>query len=174
MMLSRTVLENIDKSLDNYRHNYLINKFNNLNEASTKLIINHLITDVLGYSEIEDIRAESSVASGYMDYVIKLDDHELIVVEVKSIKTKLSNRHLSQAITYAAIAGLEWIILTNAGVLELYRVEFDKPMRVTKVFALNLARKSTFDTLALGYLTKRSVENGGLDKLWRLSQKQNH
>src|ERR1035438_195406 len=81
-----------------YKTHYLNKKLQNLDESSTRIIINHLLSDVLGYRELIDVKTEFPIQGGYIDYLIELNHKKKIVIEAKSINTKLSNKHLRQAI----------------------------------------------------------------------------
>src|ERR1039458_5762335 len=76
--------------LQSYRRNYLKNKFSALDESSTRIIVNHLLSDVLGYKELTDIKTEFPVSGGYIDYLIQANGKNIFIVEVKSISTRLS------------------------------------------------------------------------------------
>jgi hypothetical protein len=51
-----------------------------------------------------------------------------MLVEVKAVGIELQDRHVKQAIDYAANKGTEWAILTNGAVWRLYHVVFGKPI----------------------------------------------
>ena len=122
--------EQLYKSLKDYKKRYLRKKYAELDESATRLMINSLLTDVLGYTELEDIKTEYRIRGEYADYIIQLARKKHFVVEVKAVQLDLSEKHLRQSINYAANEGIDWIILTNGRQIELYKVIFGKPINI--------------------------------------------
>ncbi len=153
---------NLSRALNSYRVRYLNKQLENLDESSTRIIINHLLSDVLGYKELTDIKTEYPIRGGYIDYLIEINNKKLIVVEAKSIRVNLSTKHLKQAIYYAATVGADWIILTNARSLEIYKINYTKPLKVKKIFFIDFKKANPNTNYLTSYLTKRSVIRGDL------------
>jgi predicted type IV restriction endonuclease len=57
---------------------------------------------------------------------------------VKAISSNLNDKHLYQAVSYAANEGVEWVILTNGAEWRLYRVLFNKPVEHELIFEVSL------------------------------------
>ena len=148
-----------------YRRLYLKHKFSYLDESSTRIIVNHLLSDVLGFKELTDIKTEVPIAGGYIDYLVQVNGKNVFVVEVKAISAHLAARHLRQAVYYAVMVGAEWIILTNARNVELYRVHFHKPIKIERLLSIDLRLTDISSQVQLAYLTKRSVNSNKLNKL---------
>lgn len=91
------------------------------------------------------------------------------MVEVKSIQIDLDKKHLRQSLNYAANEGIDWILLLNGRQVELFKVNFGKPIDSRLVFSLNLIDKADFKSAAelLVYLTKRCVLKGELEEFWK-------
>jgi hypothetical protein len=155
-------------ALNRYKRNYLIKKFENLDESSTRLLINHLLTDVLGYKELVDIKIEYPIKGGYIDYLIELNNKKLLIIEAKSIKTRLTNKHLRQAIYYGTMVGVKWIVLTNARYVELYKISYNRPIIVKLVFSIDIKKLDNKSKLLMSFLSKRSLINGELDKYLKI------
>lgn len=87
---------------------------------------------------------------------------------MKALSLNLSNRHLRQAVEYAANEGVEWVVLTNGKVLQLYRVIFAQPLDNKLIFEVDLsdggAAKSCLENLQ--YLHRDVVLKKGLTQLW--------
>jgi len=156
------------RKLKQYKRKYLVKKYEELDESATRLMINAFLTDVLGYEELEEIKTEYAIRGTYADYVIQLGRKKHIVVEVKGIQIDLSDKHLRQAIGYAANEGIDWILLTNGRQFELYKVIFEKPIKSKKVFVAdlldgdNLKKSLEF----LDFISKRSIQCGKMDEYW--------
>ncbi len=153
----------LNNALHRYRTTYLNKHLENLDESATRIIINHLLSDVLGYRELIDIKTEFPIMGGYIDYLIILNNRKSIVIEAKSIRTQLSNKHLRQAIYYGATVGADWIILTNARSLELYKIKYTKPLNIKKIFSIDFKKNNSNTGYLTSYLTKKSVNRGDLE-----------
>lgn len=167
-MATQHQINQLDKKLKEYRKRYLRKRYADLDESATRIMINSLLTEVLGYKELEEIKTEYRIRGEYADYVIQLARKKHFVVEVKAVQLDLSEKHLRQSIGYAANEGIDWIILTNGWQIELYKVLFGKPISVKKVFSFNLNDASDVKAAPelLVYLTKKSVEKKEIDQFW--------
>jgi hypothetical protein len=92
------------------------------NEGDTRMVVNRLLTDVLGYDEFSDLTTEYAVKGEFADYGIRIDRDLVAFIEVKRAATKLAAKHLRQAEMYAVNEGVEWIILTNGAEWRAYHL----------------------------------------------------
>ncbi len=168
-MATEKQIDEVRKKLKLYKNKYLRKEFNRVDESATRIMVNSFLTEVLGYAELQEIKTEYRIRSEYADYVIQVGRKKHFVVEVKSIQLDLNEKHLRQSLNYAANEGIDWILLLNGRQIELYRVNFNKPIRSTIVFNLDLLDKSDFKVAAevVTALTKKCVEKNELDDLWR-------
>lgn len=139
-----------------------------LDESGTRIMVNHILTDLLGYKSLEEIKTEYMIKGTYADYVVQIDGTRHFLVEVKALSLALSNKHLRQAIEYAANEGVEWVILTNGRIIQFYKVIFGQPIESKMIFEINLSNaECTKDCLeSLQYLHRDSVLKKGLNQLW--------
>ncbi|MCA9324829.1 type I restriction enzyme HsdR N-terminal domain-containing protein, partial [Candidatus Saccharibacteria bacterium] len=170
MATDKQLLDFKDK-LKIYRRKYLRKEFAKLDESATRIMTNSLLTEVFGYKELEEIKTEYRIRSEYADYIIQLKRKKHFVVEVKSIDIDISAKHLRQSLSYAANEGIDWILLMNGRQIELYRVNFGKPISTNLIFKLDLLDKDDFKMAPeqLWYLTKKAVERNELDDFWKRS-----
>jgi hypothetical protein len=168
MATEKQVLQLKDK-IKTYKKKYLRKEFSSLDESATRIMTNSFLTEVLGYQELEEIKTEYRIRSEYADYVIQLKRKKHFVVEVKSIELDLNERHLRQSLSYAANEGIDWILLLNGRQIELYRVNFGKPVTTTLIFKLDLLDIDDFKRMPdlIWYLSKKSVEKGELEDFWK-------
>ncbi len=105
----------------------------------------------------------------YADYVIQIKRKKRFVVEVKSIDIDISDKHLRQSLSYAANDGIDWILLLNGREIQLYRVNFGKPISTTLIFKLELLNNDDLKKAPeyIWNLTKKAVEKGELEEFWR-------
>jgi len=94
---------------------------NNPNESSTKLILDKIIQDVLGYSMM-DIKTERDIQGRRADYVLSVEGKDVLIVEAKRMTLDLREKQIFQATSYGAHSGIRWALLTNVQVWQLYYI----------------------------------------------------
>lgn len=168
-MATETQLQTLKIRIKEYKKKYLRREFSVLDESATRIMTNNFLTEILGYQELEEIKTEYRIRSEYADYVIQLKRKKYFVVEVKSIELDLSDKHLRQSLSYAANEGIDWILLLNGRQIQLYRVNFGKPVTTTLIYRLDLMDKEDFRRAPsmLWYLTKKAIEKGELETFWK-------
>src|SRR3990167_8490981 len=159
-MATERQVEATRNKLRNYKKRYLRKEYGSLDESATRIMVNNFLTDILGYAELVDIKTEYRIRGEYADYVIQVGRKKRFVVEVKSISLDLNEKHLRQSLNYAANEGIDWILLLNGRQIELYKVNFSKPIKSTIVLSFDLIDNDDFKIAPefISYLTKRSVE----------------
>ncbi len=172
-MISDAQKASLLSNLKGYRRKYLLEKrYHDLDESGTRIMVNNLLIEVLGYKELEEVKTEYAIKSTYADYVVQVGRKKHFIVEVKAIQIDLSENHLRQAINYAANEGIDWVLLTNGRTYELYRVIFGKPITHRKVCCFDLAdqeqMKQSVDCFA--YLTRKAALSDKLEKFWKRFQ----
>ena len=127
-------------------------KTRDISEADTVTLIKDVMSEALGYDKYLDLTGEYAIRGTYCDLAVKFDDKSKIsiIIEVKAIGITLDDKHIKQAVDYAANEGVEWVILTNAVEWRLYRVVFAKPIDH------NIGHR--FDTLELDFKKSDSAE----------------
>lgn len=168
-MATENQLRQFTTKIKDYKKRYLRKEFTQENESATRIMVNSFLTDVLGYKELEEIKTEYRIRSEYADYVIQLKRKKHFVVEVKSIQLDLNERHLNQSLAYAANEGIDWILLTNGRQIQLYRVNFNKPITTTLIYKFDLMNNDDLKKAPahLWFLTKKALEHGELESFWK-------
>ncbi|MEK7599794.1 MAG: type I restriction enzyme HsdR N-terminal domain-containing protein [Patescibacteria group bacterium] len=168
-MATEKQLQELRGKLKDYKRKYLKKEFSSLDESATRIMTNNFLTEILGYQELVEIKTEYRIRSEYADYVIQLKRKKHFVVEVKSIGLDISEKHLRQSLSYAANEGIDWILLLNGREIQLYRVNFGKPVTTTLIYKLDLLNTDDFKKCPelLWNLTKRAVERGELETFWK-------
>lgn len=168
-MATENQINQLSNTLKNYKRKYLKKEFSSLDESATRIMVNNFLTELLGYQELVEIKTEYRIRSEYADYVIQLKRKKHFVVEVKSIDLDLNEKHLRQSLSYAANEGIDWILLLNGREVQLYRVNFGKPVTTTLIYKLDLLATEDFKKAPglLWFLTKKAVERGELESFWK-------
>ena len=167
-MLSKQKLLKFTQSIKEYKKKFLDKPLGELDESGTRLLINHFLTDMLSYETLSEVKTEYMIKGTYADYVIQIGGKRHFLVEVKALSLNLSSNHLRQSINYGANEGIDFVLLTNGRVFELYKVLFEKPISHELIFSLNLSELSNVKIIAeqLQYLHKDAVLKKGLEVLW--------
>lgn len=167
-MLTKSKQRKLLVALKAYHKQYLKKLSPELDESGTRLMVNSFLTDVLGYTPIEEVKTEYMIRGTYADYVLQLKGIRHFLVEVKSLGINLSEKHLRQAINYGANEGIEWALLTDGRQFEFYKILFEKPIKEIQVFSIDLADYSKLKSNLehLQYIHKLSVAGKGLNLLW--------
>lgn len=131
-------LERVAKGIRKYKSVAQKARSNNAQESDTRMIVSAFVSDALGWDAFDHLTGEFRIKGAYADFVIRKDGRHFVIIEVKAISGKLNEKHLYQAVSYAANQGVEWVILTNGAEWRLYRVLFNKPVEHQLVFEVSL------------------------------------
>jgi predicted type IV restriction endonuclease len=95
-----------------------------VSEADTVTVVKDLLSDLFGYDKYAEVTSEHAIRGTYCDLAIKLDGKLRLLLEVKSIGLQLNEKHIKQAVDYAANQGLDWVVLTNGIRWMLFQISF--------------------------------------------------
>jgi predicted type IV restriction endonuclease len=126
MKVSKRFLDRARPALRRYRKVLDSARKRDVNESDTSVIVNDMLTELLGYDKYNDITTEFAVRSTFCDLAIKCDGRVQYLIEVKPIGAELKELYLRQAIEYGAREGIEWIILTNGVLWQAHRIRFEQ------------------------------------------------
>ena len=136
-----------------------------VNESDTVVIITDFLSEVLGFQKYQEITTEFAIRGTYCDLAVKIGGTVRYLIEAKAIGVALKEKHLKQAVDYAANQGVEWLVLTNAVSWKVYRMVFEQPIRHELVFDLDLLSVSPRDSEVierLFLLTKEGVSKSAI------------
>ncbi len=116
-------------------------KDRDVNEADTIKIIVDILSEVFGYDKYLEITSEFAIKGTYCDLVIKtrekIKEEIQYLIEVKAIGLNLKEQYIKQAVDYGAHQGVQWIVLTNGIMWEVYRIRFEKPIKYDLIHSIN-------------------------------------
>lgn len=140
---------------------------NQQNESSTRLILDRILQDVLGYP-IECIKTEQRIQGRKADYVLCVDSKDVLVIESKRVGLPLKETQIFQATSYGAYSGIQWAVLTNLTEWQVYRITTKEKIEADLVIKVNL--NSGFDDESAYHLALISrwgiVRPQHLERLW--------
>lgn len=139
------------------------------NEGDTRLLVTDFLCEGLGYDKYEDLTTEYQVKGEFADYGVRIDKQLVAFIEVKRCTTRLGPKHLRQVEMYAVNEGVEWIVLTNGAVWQVYHVTGGLPVVVDLAFDVDLTGDGTVAQKAgeMFYLTRAALKRRSLDELWK-------
>lgn len=138
-----------------------------VSEADTVTLVKDLLADLFGFDKYTELTGEYQVRSTFCDLAIRIEGKLRLLVEVKAIGMTLNDRHVRQAVDYAANQGLDYVALTNSIQWRLFRVEFKKPIEahlVTEFDLLAVNPKRADDMERVHLLTKEGVLKGAIQE----------
>jgi hypothetical protein len=145
------------------------------NESDTVIIITAILTEVFGYDTFKEITSEHVVRGTRCDLAIKLDDKTQSLIEAKAINLELKENHVMQVVGYAANDGVDWVVLTNGVVWQIYKVIIvtAKPIdreRVVEIDFLKIDHHNQEDLASLFLFTKESWAKSALSDYYDKNQ----
>lgn len=147
-----------------------------INEADTVSIIKGILSEVLGYDKYSEITSELAIRGTYCDLAIKINDDIQFLIEVKAVGIDLKDSHIRQAVNYGANRGIQWVILTNGIIWELYRLKFKKPVsydRVSSFSFLDLNPRKGEDQELLFLLSSEGLRKSAREEYYEKIQSLN-
>ncbi len=105
----------------------------------------------------------------FADYGIRVDRQMVGFIEVKRCTQKLGARHLRQVQSYAVNEGVEWMILTNGQVWQVWHLTGGLPVVVDLTMEVDLLGDDPLGSKAdaLFHLSKEAIKHHLLDELWQ-------
>ncbi len=164
------VIRNIQASLRKYANVLDMAHKKDVNESDTSNIVNDILGDVLGFDKFFDVTTEYKIRGQYADYGIRIKDKIHAFIEVKAINIALNQNHLFQVASYAVHEGVDWAILTNGNVWQLYRIQDSKPIQqvlITSIDLLDPSLKYSAKVQAFAPFHKKCLLGGHVESLWR-------
>jgi predicted type IV restriction endonuclease len=114
-------------------------KDRDINESDTVQIIKDMLGDVFGFDKYSELTSEFMIRGTFCDIAIKVENKIQYIIEAKAVGIELNKRHLQQTLSYGAQQGVQWIVLTNGLVWQIYRIKFEQPIDCELMCSINLS-----------------------------------
>jgi hypothetical protein len=139
------------------------------NEGDTRLLVTDFLCDGLGYDKYEDLTTEYQVKGEFADYGVRIEKQLVAFIEVKRCATKLNAKHLRQVEMYAVNEGVEWMVLTNGQVWQVYHLTAGLPVVIDLALEVDLLGDGgpSHKADAMFPLSKEAFKRRLIDELWR-------
>lgn len=178
MPITKRISEAIASGLKQLKPIIQQQQVRDVSEADTVTLVKDLLSEAFGYDKYTELTGEYAIRGTYCDLVVTIGDKPRVVIECKAVGIRLDDKHVKQAIDYAANEGVEWVILTNAVTWRLYGVVFGKPIDkvlMAEVNILDIDHRKVDEVEALYVFTKHALEKGALaDELSRTKALSRH
>lgn len=135
--IPKRVLERFGGEVRKFQKVLKAAKDRDINESDTVLIITDMLMSVFGFDKYTEITSEYEIRGTYCDLAVKVDEKVHFLIEVKAIGLDLKEAHLRQAVGYGAQHGIQWVVLTNGIIWEIYRIKFERPITSELLCSLN-------------------------------------
>ncbi len=123
-----------------------------------------MFMDAFGY-ELDEIKAEQKIQGRRADYILSVNNEDMLVVEAKKAGMRLQDKQIFQATSYGAYSGIKWALLTNLKTWQLYYISTQEKVEASLVFSIDLTSnlgQEDFEKLILisryGISKKRLLE----------------
>lgn len=140
MAISKKVTERITSNLKRYQTILTEAKNRDISESDTVVILGDMLADLLGYKKYVEITTEFAIRGTYVDLAVKVGEDVRFLLEAKAINIDLKDNHVKQAIDYGANHGIEWVVLTNGVVWQVYKIHFKQPIDKSLIFEVDLLK----------------------------------
>jgi len=140
------------------------------NEGDTRLLVTDFLCEGFGFDKYTDLTTEYQVKGEFADYGVRIDRELIAFIEVKRVATKLASKHLRQVEMYAVNEGVEWVILTNGAVWQVYHLTGGLPVVIDLALDVDLLsdQSPSRKVSQLFYLTRESLKRRQIDELWKV------
>lgn len=136
-----------------------------INESDTVKIVSDILCEVFGFDKYKEITREYAIRQTYCDLAVKFGGEIKYLIEVKSINTYLKESHLRQVVNYSLNEGIQWAVLTNGIIWEIYNISVKKKVEYNKLFEidfLSINPRKIADQELLFLLTKRGIHKDAI------------
>jgi predicted type IV restriction endonuclease len=136
-----------------------------VNESDTVIIIIEMLCEVFGYDKFTEITSEKEIRGTYCDLATVIDKKVQTLIEAKAVNQLLKDNYVNQAVGYATNKGVDWVLLTNGDLWQVYKVLFIKPIDhelILEIDFLALNHHEQADLEKLFLLTKESWPKSAL------------
>ncbi|WP_020182863.1 type I restriction enzyme HsdR N-terminal domain-containing protein [Methylotenera sp. 1P/1] len=142
MAIPKKVSDRISLNLKRYQAILSDAKSRDISESDTVMILADMLAELLGYKKHIEITTEFAIRGTYVDLAVKVGNDVRFLIEAKAINVDLKDNHIKQTIDYGANHGIEWVVLTNGVVWQVYKIHFKQPIDKSLIFEVDLLSAS--------------------------------
>lgn len=143
-----------------------------IGEQNTKTSLIVPVLRALGWNmeDLEEVQSEykRKAMDNPVDYALSLNREPSLFVEAKSLDGKVDDpKWAGQIMGYAAVAGVEWIVLTNGNEYRIYNSHANVPVERKLFRSVSLIDDESQAAETLSLLSRSRLQEKLIDRLWR-------
>lgn len=173
MAITKKVSDRITLNLKRFQTILADAKSRDISESDTVVILGDMLAELLGYKKYIEITTEFAVRGTYVDLAVKVGNDVRFLIEAKAINVDLKDNHIKQAIDYGANHGIEWVVLTNGAIWQVYKIHFKQPIDKSLIFEVDLLGTSPKNTQLLecfGTLSREGFTQSSMTAFFQQQQ----
>lgn len=173
MAIPKKVSDRISLNLKRYQAILSDAKSRDISESDTVMILADMLAELLGYKKHIEITTEFAIRGTYVDLAVKVGSDVRFLIEAKAINVELKDNHIKQTIDYGANHGIEWVVLTNGAVWQVYKIHFKQPIDKSLIFEVDLLSASPKNTQLLecfGTLSREGFTQSSMTAFFQQQQ----
>lgn len=161
----RQTLEDVAERIERYRDA-------RIGEQNTKATLIVPVLRALGWNveDLDEVHLEYKFKSPDkpVDYALMLQRKPVLFIEAKGLDEDLNDRRwASQIVSYAAVAGVEWVMLTNGDGYRIYNAHAPVALDEKLFRSIQISGDAREAADALRLLTKDELRRKSLQTLWQ-------
>lgn len=143
-----------------------------IGEQDTKAALIEPVLRALGWDveDLEEVQREykPKSADNPVDYALSILRTPRLFVEAKALGGNLDDRRwANQIMGYAAVAGVEWVVLTNGDEYRIYNSHATVPVDEKVFRTIRITDEESRVEELLGVLSKDRMKGNAIDMLWK-------
>lgn len=173
MAIPKKVTDRITVNLKRFQTILSEAKNRDISESDTVVILGDMLAELLGYKKYVEITTEFAIRGTYVDLAVKVGSDIRFLIEAKAINIDLKDNHIKQAIDYGANHGIEWVVLTNGAVWQVYKIHFKQPIDKSLIFEVDLLNTSVKNSQLLecfGTLSREGFTQSSMTAFFQQQQ----
>ncbi|MDP3322663.1 MAG: type I restriction enzyme HsdR N-terminal domain-containing protein [Hydrogenophaga sp.] len=173
MAIPKKVTDRITLNLKRFQTVLAEAKNRDISESDTVVILADMLAELLGYKKYVEITTEFAIRGTYVDLAVKVGADVRFLIEAKAINVDLKDNHIKQAIDYGANHGIEWVVLTNGAIWQVYKIHFKQPIDKSLIFEVDLLNTSAKNTQLLecfGTLSREGFTQSSMTAFFQQQQ----
>ena len=173
MAVSKKVSDRISINLKRFQTILSDAKSRDISESDTAVILGDMLAELLGYKKYTEITTEFAIRGTYVDLAVKVGNDVRFLIEAKAINVDLKDNHIKQAVDYGANHGIEWVVLTNGVIWQVYKIHFKQPIDKSLIFEvdlLNISPKNSQLLECFGTLSREGFTQSSMTAFFQQQQ----
>ena len=143
-----------------------------IGEQDTKAALIDPVLRALGWDveDLEEVQREYRLksADNPVDYALSILRTPRLFVEAKALGGNLNDRRwANQIMGYAAVAGVEWVVLTNGDEYRIYNSHATVPVEEKVFRTIRITDEGARPDETLAVLSKEQMKENWIDVLWK-------